>query len=220
MPYDPIPEVTAEYDPFANLGDIMEEFGPASQGYRPPVNQQAYVNQAPTPTVAPTPLDQEQQLEQDLLLAQEGNAEAQARVENYFQTRPEQIREHGNLAIQARDAMINSLLKTVPVVAEHVRRHCEQLSASLTSRNQSPLAQLAIDRIILASLAAAIMDSLQAGNISKPELYQKTAKALEVAERRLQTAVKTLDLVEELERRRVRNFDPLLATAPGRGLNT
>ncbi len=53
--------------------------------------------------------------------------------------------------------------------------------------------------------------------MTKPELYLKTAKAHEIAERRVQTAFKSLDLVDEMERRRVRSFDPLLATAPGRG---
>jgi hypothetical protein len=103
------------------------------------------------------------------------------------------------------------------VVAEHVRRHNEQLAASLKRSGSSPLEQLAVDRIVIANLAAAVLDTIMAGNIGKPELHHKTARAHELAEKRIQTAIKTLDLVRDMERRRVQRIDPLLAAAEGRG---
>ncbi len=210
-----------EHDPFEGFGDLMSEFGTPGQHFQPAPNHQAYVKPAAAKVKpkAPTPLDAEQQLEQDLLRAQQGDAVANERVEDYFRTRPEQIAEHGNLALQARNTIISSLLKSEPVVAEHVRRHNEQLAASLKRSGASPLEQLAVDRVVIANLAAAVLDTLLAGNIGKPELHHKTARAHELAEKRIQTAIKTLDLVRDMERRRVQRIDPLLAAAEGRGLN-
>ncbi len=217
-----LPSPAKEYDPFEGFGDIMSEFGTPDKHFQPAPNNQAYVKPAAAKAEqkAPTPLNEEQQLQQDLLRAQQGDPAANQRVEEYFRTRPEQIAEHGNLALQARNTIISSLLKSEPVVAEHVRRHNEQLADSLKRPGCSSLEQLAVDRIVIANLAAAVLDTLLAGNIGKPELHHKTARAHELAEKRIQTAIKTLDLVRDMERRRGQNFDPLLATAPGRGLNS
>jgi hypothetical protein len=168
----------------------------------------------PTPTPAPQPAVvpgehllvpqadgtlQKVPLDEEIKRAKAGNASAVARVEQYFREHHDAVAENGNLARMVREMLIEELLGSRPTVAEYARRSMELDVDQLQRPEDSPLRRLVLDRCLLASLSATVYDALAAKEAEHIELRSLIAKAQLAAERRLNVALKNLEVVARLE---------------------
>jgi hypothetical protein len=168
----------------------------------------------PAPTPAPSPAVvpgehllvpqadgtlQQVSLDEEIKRAKAGDASAVARVEQYFREHEAAVAENGNLARMVRDTLIEELLGSQPTVAEYARRSMELQVDQLQRPDDSPLRRLVIDRCLLASLSATVYDALAAKEAEHVELRPLIAKAQLAAERRLNVALKNLEVVARLE---------------------
>jgi hypothetical protein len=168
----------------------------------------------PTPTPAPQPAAvpgehllvpqadgtlQQVSLDEEIKRAKAGSASAVARVEQYFREHEDAVAENGNLARMVREMLIEELLGSEPTVAEYARRSMELDVDQLQRPEDSPLRRLALDRCLLASLSATVYDALAAKEAKHVELRPLIAKAQLAAERRLNMALKNLEVVARLE---------------------
>jgi hypothetical protein len=142
---------------------------------------------------------QQVSLDEEIKRAKAGNVSAVARVEQYFREHEDAVAENGNLARMVRDMLIEELLGSQPTVAEYARRSMELQVDQLQRAEGSPLRRLTTDRYLLAWLSATVYDALAAREAEHVELRPLIAKAQLAAERRLNMALKNLEVVARLE---------------------
>jgi hypothetical protein len=96
------------------------------------------------------------------------------------------------------EAMLIDYLSGPPEVKESVRRTTRDLKRSLFSKDASPLESLAVGRVVACWLFANFVDRWCGFAIKESGRTSGVAKLLESSEKRLQMAVKSLKLVQEM----------------------
>jgi hypothetical protein len=109
-------------------------------------------------------------------------------------------REIGDLADVAEKALISKLFGGQKGPALSARRRFQQLRQQLTADHATPLEKLAIDRVILASTFACAVDCLVAAEGAAGLTSEKRIKAQQQAEKRVQTALRSLQTAREISR--------------------
>jgi hypothetical protein len=109
-------------------------------------------------------------------------------------------REVGDLAVVAEKMLLTTMFSGKAAPALAARRRSQELRQALADDHATPLEKLAIDRVILASMFAAVIDSLVAADGMTGVISAKHIQAQHLAERRVQAALKSLQTAREISR--------------------
>ena len=109
-------------------------------------------------------------------------------------------REVGDLADAAVKALGTRAYAGRKAPAMSARRRFQELRKQLAEDNATPVEKLAIDRVILATMFGAAVDLLVAQGGTETFTSEKCLKAQALAEKRVQSALKSLELARAISR--------------------
>lgn len=109
-------------------------------------------------------------------------------------------REIGDLAGVAEKTLLATVFGSKKGPAFSARRRFQELRQQLSDDHATPLEKLAIDRVLLASLFAAAIDILIAAEGLNGLTSPKRAQAQVFAEKRVQAALKSLEIARAISR--------------------
>ena len=130
--------------------------------------------------------------------ANKGDSGALSELKEMLDTRPEIWQTIGNLASHAELAMINLVSGGDQLLAESLRRHIAQLNITLVGPNPNLLEQLTVQRVVASWLYAQFVDQSCATADSGTNPSNAWARRQQMAEKRYQTALKSLSLVQKM----------------------
>ncbi len=144
-------------------------------------------------------LDEQQRIEALMAAAAEGDQAAQRAVDDFFSDPGAAWQQLGSLADAVKRVLASKLAGGSPVHREALERRIQYQIGQLAGADASPLETLAAERVVLASQIVEAQELLAVSNgtLSTPA----ATKAFEAAERRIHSAVKTLQLTRAMRRR-------------------
>ena len=113
----------------------------------------------------------------------------------------EASRAMGNVALLAEKALLSTVLSSHPAVSMAVGERLRTLAPSCAGGRVS-LKKLAIDRVILAYSFACVMDMLVAYASQNGPASERCLKTQLLGEKRVQEAMKSLEIAREISRPR------------------
>ena len=157
----------------------------------------------PTPQVVPLTASERHRLDLQTVRslskqAAAGDQSALDEIRVILDSNEDLWRYLGNVEQTTLDYLISVLLD-VPDIKESTRRTVAELKASLLSPNPTPLEKLAVGRVTACWLFTHIVDRRVAHAIDEGDRVTGLPKLVEASEKRLQTAMKSLKLVQGMK---------------------
>ncbi len=128
--------------------------------------------------------------------ANAGDANAVARLRAVLQANPQLVKQLGDVAAHAKEALLQRIVRTDATVGEAVRLMLDELKRNLLPAKPTAIQQLAADRVVLIHAEIHVLDAIYP-LVSELEHQQArvVAKAKDSAQRRYGLALKTLAAV-------------------------
>ena len=147
------------------------------------------------PGEEPNALSELEQLDRLMAQADQGDAEAAEAVHRIFADDQGVWRKAGDLAELALATILATLDQT-PAVVQSIRHKLQRRRDELVDENTTELQQMQLDRLVLAWASATVIDLhvTSAGGVASPAML----KAQESAERRCQTALRSLEIAGQI----------------------
>ena len=161
-------------------------------------HQQSEAKQAEQQGTKDSVQDPLSRLQRLVAAANAGDGDSLTKLREMLDTHPQVWQTVGDLGAHAEFAMINLASQGDQLMLESMARHVAQLKANLVGPNPTPLERLTVQRVVACWLAAQFADRACATADGGEIQTNAWARRQQMAEKRYQTAVKTLSLVQKM----------------------